>query len=134
MLGFELSIAALESIAARCRLEHVHLAVVVLPTKESVFWPRIGNVDGHPQLRELVEDEATFRVQLVRRLYDANIAVLDLLPALRTAETQPYPETLDGHPNAVGHRIIAEQVARSAFDQALAVVPLHGRPRTASKT
>ena len=117
LLGFELSVAALESIATGCRLEHVDLLVVVIPTKESVFWPRVSDPDRHPQLRELVEDETAARARLIRRLHDVHIAVLDVLSALQAAMTQPYPETLDGHPNPAGHRIIAEQVADWVLDR-----------------
>jgi hypothetical protein len=119
LLGFELSVAALESIATQCRLEHVDLLVVVIPTKESVFWPRVSDPDRHPQGRELVEDETAFRARLVRRLHDAHIAVLDVLSALQAAMTQPYPENLEDHPNLAGHRIIAEQVAGWVLDRPL---------------
>jgi lysophospholipase L1-like esterase len=117
LLGFELSVEALVSMTARCRQEHVELLVAVLPTKESVFWPRVTDRDSHPQLQGLVEDEMAFREGLIRRLRDAHIAVLDLLSELRTATAQPYPETLDGHPNAAGHRIIAERVGGWIIDR-----------------
>jgi lysophospholipase L1-like esterase len=111
LLGFELTVTALQTIAERCRMAAIAFVILVLPTKESVFYPRIAKPADHPLLRELVNDESAFRGRLVRRLRDSGVDTLDLLPALRVATTQPYPESLDGHPNVAGHLIIAERVA-----------------------
>ncbi len=111
LLGFELAVDALESTAARCRAAGADLLVVLLPTKESVFWPRIAVPEAHPQLREAVLDEATLGARLVQRLERAGVEVLDVQPALRAASAQPYFENGDGHPNPFGHAVIAERVA-----------------------
>jgi lysophospholipase L1-like esterase len=47
-------------------------------------------------------------------LRDRGIPYVDPLAALAESlagGAQPYPEIADGHPNATGHRVIAEQVA-----------------------
>jgi hypothetical protein len=113
LLGYELAVAALNSIMTRCRRESVDLLVVLLPTKESVFWPRITDPDQHPGLREVARDESMFRERLIGHLGEIGIKVLDPLRALRTAATQPYYEHTEGHPNAEGHRIIAERIAEA---------------------
>jgi hypothetical protein len=111
LLGFELSVHALETIATRCRAQGIQALVVLLPTKESVFWPRITNPDAHPQLAELVADEAALRERLLQRLERAGVDVVDVLSELRTANTQPYHESADGHLNPAGHVIVADRVA-----------------------
>jgi hypothetical protein len=111
LLGFELAVEALESLAARSRAAGVDMLVVLLPTKESVFWPRIRVPVAHPELREAVLDEATLSARLVQRLERAGVEVLDLQPVLKAASAQPYFEDLDGHPSPSGHTIIAERVA-----------------------
>jgi hypothetical protein len=117
-LGFQWSIRALETMAVRCAREHVDFVVLILPTKESVFWPRVHDPEHHPDLRETVADEAALRGRLIREMHAAHIDVLDVLRALRTSTQQPYAETRDGHPNAVGHRIIAEHLAGWLRDRA----------------
>jgi lysophospholipase L1-like esterase len=110
LLGFERVVDALDSIAARCRSAGVDLLVVVIPTKESVFWPRVARPETHAQLRELVRDEDTVRAELLQRLRQAGVDIIDALPALRSAPIQPYFENMDGHPSPAGHRVIAELV------------------------
>jgi len=107
-LGFEASVAALLQIAKRCQRDRVRMLVVLLPTKESVFWPRGGR---DARVRQAVQNEAQFRDELTTRLRGDGLNVLDALPVLHSALAQPYFEDVDGHPNALGHRLIAEAVA-----------------------
>jgi hypothetical protein len=118
LLGFERAVAALESIAAGCRSAGVELLVVLIPTKESVFWPRIQKPDNHPQLHELIADEAAVRDRLLGRLQRAGIDVIDILPALRASVEQPYLPDADGHPSPAGHAVIAQQVAGWVIEHA----------------
>jgi SGNH hydrolase-like domain, acetyltransferase AlgX len=111
LLGFELAAAALESMAAQCRSAGVDFVVVLIPTKESVFWPRIRTPKAHAELEELVVDETALRARLVQRLKGAGVEVIDVLPALRAAAAQPYLQDADGHPSPAGHAIIAERLA-----------------------
>jgi lysophospholipase L1-like esterase len=108
-LGIERSFQALEAITARCRQRGVALVVVLLPTKESVVSPRVTSADAH--LAELVADESRARERFTRWALNSDIPMLDALSALQASTAQPYPEHLDGHPNRVGHRVIAEMIA-----------------------
>jgi hypothetical protein len=110
LLGFELAVGALDSIATRCRREGIDVLVVLIPTKESVFWPRITAPDTHPQLRELVVDEAILRTRLLQRLEGARVDVVDVLPALRMAVAQPFHAGTDGHLSPAGHVVVADLV------------------------
>lgn len=108
-LGFEASVRVLRQIHERTRLAGVSLLVVLLPTKESVFWPR-GRSDK--RLEWLVTNGTRLRGELTSALRADAIAYVDMLPILRAAPIQPYFEDVDGHPNAEGHRLIAEAVAQ----------------------
>lgn len=110
-LGFEISRTALERIHRRVRADGGELLLVLLPTKESAFWDKIAKPERFAGLRELVAEEARWRVQLTDALRKQDVPILDLLPALRDAPVQPYFENTDGHPNEAGHRLIADVIA-----------------------
>lgn len=110
-VGFEVMEHALLGIAARTRAQGVALVVILIPTKESVFWPRVPNPDAYPGFRQLIADESRLRRELIAYLEANGIDYVDLLEPLRTAPAQPYFEDLDGHPNALGHRVIATALA-----------------------
>jgi len=109
-LGLERAVLSLNAIAVRCRQAQVALLIVILPTKESVFLPHVSDAAA-PQLRAVADGEAVLRGRLIQQLRDARVDILDMLPPLRDVSEQSYPDTLDGHPNPTGHRIIAERVA-----------------------
>ena len=85
------------------------LLVVVLPTKESVFWPRVDQPHAYPELARLVENETGIRERFAQALEKEGIPVIDVLSALRKSPTQPYFEDFDSHPNETGHAIIAHE-------------------------
>jgi lysophospholipase L1-like esterase len=89
---------------------------VLLPTKESAFWNKIGRPERFTGLRRLVNDEARWRTRLTEALHKEGVPVLDLLPALRDASVQPYFENTDEHPNEAGHRLIAREIATYLSD------------------
>lgn len=107
-LGFEATVAALRTIQARCRAAGAALLVVLLPTKESVFAPR---APSDVLLANLAAIEQRLRETLMARLATDRVDVLDTTPLLQAAPEQPYFEDIDGHPNASGHRLIAQAVA-----------------------
>jgi lysophospholipase L1-like esterase len=109
-LGFEISRAALQRIRRRVSAAGVAMLVVLLPTKESVLWDRIVKPQAFRGLQKLVDNEDAWRSQLTEALRKEDVAVLDLLPALRDAHQQPYFENTDGHPNEAGHRLIAAEI------------------------
>jgi lysophospholipase L1-like esterase len=115
-LGFEISRMALKRIHRRVRAAGSELLVVLLPTKESAFWNKIGKPERFAGLRRLVNDEARWRARLTEALHKEGVPVLDLLPALRDASVQPYFENADEHPNEAGHRLIAHEIATYLSD------------------
>lgn len=110
-VGFLVMSAALDQMARRSREAGKRFVVVLAPTKESVFWPRVADRQRYGGLAELVAAEDRLRAELTTRLVNGGVDVLDLLDVLRGAPEQPYFEDLDGHPNAAGNRLIAATVA-----------------------
>lgn len=113
-VGFEGARAALMALHEGCRARGVALLVVLLPTKESVFHPRVHDAAAHPGLQQLVTNETRLRGELTATFLARGIAHVDPLDALRSAGTQPYFEDIDGHPNQAGHDIIAAVVGARA--------------------
>lgn len=94
----------------------VRFVVILVPSKESVYWPMALELSPQPDatLARVVEQEEIARSTIRARLEQAGICVEDVLPALRAKlhETALYPNNDDGHPNRNGYRVIAEQVAQ----------------------
>jgi hypothetical protein len=124
-LGVEIVKHALVSIAAHAAPAGVDVLIVVLPTKDTVFWPHTPVRDG--VLPRLVANEARLKQELIDDLTRHRIPVLDATSALQAAPTQPYFETADSHPNALGHRLIAQLVA-----ERLAMTPSPTSPRSST--
>jgi len=103
--GLAYTIEAVRQIHTQTQAKGIALLVLILPTKESVFWPRGDSA--------VVQRETRLREAYTNALHAAGIASLDLLPALRQSLAQPYFEDVDGHPNEAGHRVIAEAVAHA---------------------
>ena len=110
--GIEITKSTLLAMARDARAAGATFAVVLLPTKESVFAPRVADLDAHDGLAELVAAESRLRDELTAVLRADDVPVLDVLPALRNAPRQPYPVIRDQHPNAAGHRVIGLETAR----------------------
>lgn len=95
---FELAMDAVEATRARAESDGASFFVLLIPTKEEVYLPMLG---------EEVPDALTpFARELARR----GISALDLTPAFR--ERAEAGEALffevDGHANARGYRLMAE--------------------------
>jgi len=110
-LGFELSVYAVDQIAKRCRAAGTDLLVVLLPTKENVFFPRVALPDSYRELEALAANEDRLKREWIADLTRQGISYIDVLDPLRRAVRQPYPENLDGHPNPEGYAIIAREIA-----------------------
>lgn len=96
--------------------EGFRLVVAIIPTKERVYAKllrKVGFIDKHPRLSEVVSQEETATDIVVSFLRQANFEVVELLPALQAGleKGDPYPLT-DGHPNKDGYQIIAETLDR----------------------
>jgi hypothetical protein len=105
-LGFEAMRSSIVRMAQKCRRAGVRFLVALMPTKESVFWPRVKDPDRHAGLREQVSLEDRWRGELSEALRSHGIEMVDLLGRLRQAPSQPYYEDIDGHPNFVGNQVI----------------------------
>jgi hypothetical protein len=110
-LGFEAMRASIVRMAKKCRAAGVRFLVALMPTKESVFFPRVTDPDRHPGLRDQVSLENQWRGELMEALESHRIEVIDLLGLLRQAPSQPYYEDVDGHPNFVGNQVIEAAIA-----------------------
>ena len=86
--------------------------VLLFPTKEYVFWPKIAFAMDHPQLDSLVATEERLRGEVEHFLRAERIRYVDPSPALRKLVEQPYYPNGDGHPNPLGHEVIASELVR----------------------
>jgi hypothetical protein len=109
-VGYSLTLWAIGNISETASQNEATVIFVLLPTKENVFVNRVINVDKHPFLEKLTKDEDQNREGLIRYMEKNSIAYVDMTPVLRSLMQQPYPENVDGHPNAIGHRAIASRL------------------------
>ena len=110
--GVEIALSILLAMARDVENAGAAFAVALLPTKESVFAPRVADLDAWEDLAALVAAESRLRDELTDVLRAKGVPVLDLLPPLRAAPEQPYFVGFDTHPNVAGHRAIGLAVAR----------------------
>lgn len=111
-LGYEVLLRALAQVSERCRSAGVRLIVVPMPTKEAVWFPRIADPESiGGGLVEAVADEERLLRDWTDEMDRLGIERVDVLAAFRASRESVYFEHADGHPNAVGHRLVAELVA-----------------------
>jgi hypothetical protein len=111
--GRRITLEAFRKMAEQCRAKGMEFMVVLLPTKERAYAEAMREIPE--ELRLLVDLERGHAEFLRRELGRAGIRRLDAQPALSAAigrGSAPYPPDADGHPNAAGHAVIAEAVAR----------------------
>ena len=90
--------------------------VVLIPTKDLVFSGLLDNCateEVKASLQSLIHAETQMWKSVKDWLRTHDIAFVDVLDALQQGAQsgeQPYPMSWDGHPNAVGHQIIAATV------------------------
>ncbi len=108
--GIEISKQMLNQMHLRVSESGAKYLVLLLPTKEYVFWPRVENPDEHNLLAELVRNEDRIRNEIKRYMQENGIDYISPVPELRASKHQPYFPDGDGHPNALGQNIIAEKV------------------------
>jgi hypothetical protein len=108
--GFHVALEALRAIRDRAESDDVELLVVLLPTKEYVFQERVFGADSHSAFDSLISWEETSRNQVAAFLMHEGISFVDPAPILIDSIQQPYFENADGHPNALGHKLIMELI------------------------
>jgi len=97
---FELAIASLQQLHARALAHGAHVLMVLLPGKEEVYLPLLGDPTPDP-------------ARALRSAMDRlGIEYLDLAPAMRAraAEGEQLFYEVDGHPNPTGQALIARLV------------------------
>lgn len=97
----------------RIRDAGAKFVVLLAPTKEFVFWPRVRQPEQHPHLAKLVKNEEQLHREMAAYLERRGIEFIDPAPALRSTTEQPYFPNMDGHPNPHGHVIIATELRKS---------------------
>ena len=113
--GARISEDAMKRSQAEAQAANAKFAVLMIPTKELVFYRAFSNSGDATiqQLSSLAAMEMQFRAQFQRNVCDQGIVCIDPLPALSAslkAGRSPYPLDFDGHPNAIGHAVLADAV------------------------
>ena len=109
-VGYWLTEWAVQRINNLARQNGIRSIFVLLPTKESVFAAKVRDTAEHKYFEKLITEEAHYRQRLIHFMQNLNSSYVDLTPLLRTSAMQPYFDNANGHPNAVGHKIIAARL------------------------
>ncbi len=117
--GVRIAIRAARRMQQRCSGE-IPFGVLLIPTKELVFATALSASGARmpPPLRELLDTEGALRRDIQAELMQAGIVSIDPLPRLRQLVAEgrsPYRIDWNGHPNAIGHRALADAVAASGL-------------------
>jgi hypothetical protein len=114
--GMRITFQLLQEMDAACRKQSCTFAVVIIPTKETVFADYFRTQPtvhlGGP-IQKIISNEQIARTKLISFLETTHINYVDALPALRRhAGEQLYARTTqDMHPGKNGYRVIGETVA-----------------------
>jgi len=114
--GMRITFHLLNEMKRACQEKGCSLAVVIIPTKETVFAEYLQR-DQELHLKDtidsLIANEQVARGKLVTFLDEAGIAYVDALPALKAAvgDELYYRGPADMHPNKNGYKVIGDVVA-----------------------
>ena len=117
--GLRLSVAALRQLETETSGTGVDLVVLMIPTKEHVFAPWVdpSSGAGADEVRRLVDNESRIWEEFSALCQEfVDVECVSALAGLRGAverESNPYFTDWDGHPNRLGHRVLAGAVADS---------------------
>ena len=115
--GMRVTFELLARMNALCRDNNAQFAVVVIPTKETVFAEylrRDPKLHLRPAIDELIDNEKVATAKLIAFLDSASIPHIDTLTALRRdVSHQLYTRSdRDMHPGKNGYKVIGDEVAR----------------------
>ena len=134
--GMRLTFHFLREMNLACRKSGCTFAVVIIPTKETVFAEHLQSASGlnlKDRIDAVIRNEEIAKTVLEDVLEDAGIPYVDALPALRRSIGQRlyYPGPADMHPGPNGYRVIGETVA--AFVREAGLVTRSGQGRLESR-
>jgi hypothetical protein len=114
--GMRLTFDFLRQMDLACREKGCVFAVVIIPTKETVFAEHLRAARGlnlADRIEAVIANEAVATAALERFLDEAGIPHVNALSALRERVTEQlyYRGPADMHPSANGYRVIGEVVA-----------------------
>jgi len=109
-VGLRITRHMIRNMAERVAAAGSKFRVVFLPTKEFVFGPRLADRNAHPAFSALMETEARMHREIGAFLDLEGIPYVDVASVLGSAKEQPYFVNGDGHPNPLGHSIIAAEI------------------------
>jgi hypothetical protein len=109
----------LETISKEAKSNNTRLLVVMLPTKERVFFSRAAASDATApallaDLQLIRQREDALKGEIIDYLSRTSINYIDVLGALESAQRQPFLGEHDSHPNEFGNQIIATEVATAS--------------------
>ena len=114
--GLRLTEVVFQRLEQSCAEHNSRLLIALIPTKEMVFARQVQRCGAlGPAYTRLIENEKRDKEQLERAFDNEGISYLDLAPPLQSALDANSPIYLtggDGHPDAVGYKVIAEAVWR----------------------
>ncbi len=114
--GLRITLTAIEAMARLARSNGIKFLLVIIPTKEGIYTPYVIQHDSYGKeiLIRTSNMEERVRKAVVEKCLANGINCEDLTPYPRAQAAkglQLYPPNTDGHPNALGHRIIGEKIA-----------------------
>lgn len=115
--GLSAMLEIFDEIQTTCEDREIRCIFLLIPTKESVYWPfaRVGFTGrGYDTLAATVEQEAKVREQVKQHCDERGLEYADALPTMRTsaAERPLYGAGPDSHPNGTGYHAIATVVLK----------------------
>lgn len=116
--GLRITLEVFREFNAICKNRKIECKILLLPTKESVYWPIAREAlsgNDYEVVSRLVSAETDLRNHLIASLDEIGLSYLDLLPPLRApGPTEAlYLTNEDGHPNGKGYAEIARAVFES---------------------
>ena len=120
-IGLSKTLEIFFEIASDCREIGTACVFVLLPTKESVYWPIARDLlteAGRQNVGAAVAAEQAVRKHMIAFFEQEKIQFIDPLPAMQRAARSLalYPANSDGHPNSQGYNVLAQIIYEAIKD------------------